>query len=106
MNSFENVSSDGHQMSLVGGGVGGLLAGTDRGFPVGGGANPPGAPAYDFAKISEKLHEIEQILGRWGAPPWIHHCLVSCPRDWGQGYLYSEVQCIMGHVHMRTPLDR
>ena len=25
-----------------------------------------GAPTYDFAKISEKLHEIEKILGRGG----------------------------------------
>ena len=31
----------------------------DPGFPVGGGANPPG----DFAKFSKKLHEIENILG-------------------------------------------
>ena len=42
--------------------------GADPGFPVGGGANPPGgrqpsrgAPTYDFAKYSEKLHEIEKI---------------------------------------------
>ena len=39
--------------------------GADPGFPVGGGANPPGgAPTYDFAKFCEKLHEIEKILGR------------------------------------------
>ena len=31
------------------------------------GANPPGgAPTYDFAKISEKLHGIEKILGSRG----------------------------------------
>ena len=41
------------------------LTGADLGFPVGGGANPPGgAPTYDFAKFCEKLHEIEKILGR------------------------------------------
>ena len=41
--------------------------GADRGFPVGGGANPPmGANIYDFAKFCEKLHEIEKILGRGG----------------------------------------
>ena len=53
------------------------LAGVDPGFPVGGGANPPGeegAPTYDFAKFREKLHEIETILGCRGgrvpgAPP-------------------------------------
>ena len=28
-----------------------------------------GAPTYDFVKFSEKLHEIEKILGRRGAPP-------------------------------------
>ena len=39
--------------------------GADPGFPIGGGANPPGggAPTYDFAKFCEKLHEIEKILG-------------------------------------------
>ena len=44
-----------------------ILSGADPGFPVGGGANPPGeAPTYDFAKFCEKLHEIEKILGRRG----------------------------------------
>ena len=38
----------------------------DPGFPVGGDANPRGAPAYDFVKFCEKLHEIENILGRGG----------------------------------------
>ena len=33
----------------------------DPGFPRGGGANSRGAPTYDFAKFSEKLHEIERI---------------------------------------------
>ena len=35
----------------------------DPGFPRGGGANSlgGGAPTYDFAKISHKLHEIERI---------------------------------------------
>ena len=28
-----------------------------------------GAPTYDFAKFSEKLHEIEKILGHGGTPP-------------------------------------
>ena len=28
-----------------------------------------GAPTYDFAKFSEKLHEIEKILGRRGGAP-------------------------------------
>ena len=52
-----------------------MLAGADPGFPVGGSANPPGAPTYDFAKFSKKMHEIETILGRGGeghtlrAPP-------------------------------------
>ena len=44
-------------------------SGADLGFPVGRGANPPGAPTYDFVKFSEKLHEIEKILVRRGAPP-------------------------------------
>ena len=34
----------------------------DLGFPQVGGANSSvGAPTYDFAKISQKLHEIERI---------------------------------------------
>ena len=44
-------------------------AGADTGFPVGGGANPLGAPTYDFANFSKKLHEVENILGRRGAAP-------------------------------------
>ena len=40
-------------------------SGADPGFSAGGGANPPqGVPTYDFARFSEKLHEIEKILGR------------------------------------------
>ena len=32
---------------------------------MGGGANPPdGAPTYEFARFSQKLHEIKKILGR------------------------------------------
>ena len=42
-------------------------SGADPGFPVGGGADPlGGAPTYDFVKFSEKLHEIEKILGHKG----------------------------------------
>ena len=47
----------------------------DPGFPRGGGANSPGggAPTYDFAKFSQKLHEIERIWAPRGgaslAPP-------------------------------------
>ena len=34
----------------------------DPGIPRGGGANSPGgAPTYDFAKFSQKLHEIERV---------------------------------------------
>ena len=43
------------------------FSGADPGFPVEGGANPPGwGPTYAFAKFPEKLHEIENILGRRG----------------------------------------
>ena len=41
-----------------------IIAVADPGFPRGGGANSPGggeAPTYDFAKFSQKLHEIERI---------------------------------------------
>ena len=40
----------------------------DPGFPQGGGANSPGGvPTYDFAKFSQKLHEIERIWTPRGA---------------------------------------
>ena len=40
----------------------------DPGFPHGGGTNPrgEGAPTYDFAKKSQKLHEVGRILTRRG----------------------------------------
>ena len=54
------------------------LSVADPGFPRGGGANSPGgAPTYDFAKISQTLHEIERIWTRGASlvPPYIRHCL-------------------------------
>ena len=41
----------------------------DPGFSRGGGANPPGAPPYDFAKFSQKLYEIERIWIPGGCVP-------------------------------------
>ena len=60
------------------------MAVADPGFSRGGGANSPGrAPTYDFAKISQKLHEIERIWAPRGdaskillcrsATEWISH---------------------------------
>ena len=44
-----------------------LIAVADPGFPRGGGANSSGgAPTYNFAKFSQKLHEIERIWARGG----------------------------------------
>ena len=40
----------------------------DPGFPRGGGANSRGTPTYDFAKFSQKLHEIERIWTPGGVP--------------------------------------
>ena len=47
----------------------------DPGFPRGGGANSPGgAPSYNFAKFSQKLHEIERIWPpRGGARPKFYY---------------------------------
>ena len=49
----------------------------DPGFPRGGGANSPGGvPTYDFAKICQKLHEIERIWaprGGGGARPKFYY---------------------------------
>ena len=77
------------------------FSGADPGFPVGGGANPPGggAPTYEFAKCREKLHEIEKILGRRGGarrarpppnPPLVlvNRHLTVCSKDWSDEFNY------------------
>ena len=58
----------------------------DPAFPRGGGANSPGGP-NDFAKISQKLHEIERIwTPRGGARPKFYYVdppllnIVSLPK--------------------------
>ena len=47
-----------------------LLSVADPGFPLGGDANPRGggAPTYEFAKFSQKMHAIERIWTRGGVP--------------------------------------
>ena len=46
----------------------------DLGFLRGGGANSlGGAPTYDFAKFSPKLHEIERIWAPGGARPKFYY---------------------------------
>ena len=52
-----------------------FMPGADPEFPVGGAPTLQwGAPTYEFAKFSEKLHEIEKNLGPggWGrgVAPW------------------------------------
>ena len=41
----------------------------DPGFPQGGRQLPRGAPTYDFAKFSRKLHEFERIWVPGGGAP-------------------------------------
>ena len=50
-------------------------------FPEVGAPTPQGGPTYDFAKISQKLHEIERIwaLGGGGARPKFYY--VDPPLD-------------------------
>ena len=53
-------------------------------------ANKLYTPTYDFAKFSEKLHEIEKILGRRGRvpgpPPWGPPLyIMGVPAPWGGG---------------------
>ena len=58
----------------------------DPGFPRGRGANSPGGvPTYDFAKFSQKLHEIERIWTPGGRilrapldPPLVSVCVFVC----------------------------
>ena len=45
------------------------MAGSDPGFSVKGGANPPGGTNIQFCQNFQKVHEIENILGLgrgWG----------------------------------------
>ena len=52
----------------------------DPGFPRGARQPLRGVPTYDFAKFSQKLHEIERIWTPWGRaslaapldPPLVH----------------------------------
>ena len=45
-----------------------IKAGVDPGLPIGGTPTLGEVATYDFAKFPPKLHEIENILGRWGRP--------------------------------------
>ena len=51
-----------------------MTSGADPGFPVGEGADPWGGGASRqhiiLSKFPKKLHEIEKIVGRMGAPPF------------------------------------
>ena len=68
-------------------------SGANPGCPVGGAANPGGrARLYDFSKFSEKLHEIEKILGRWGGMPEVHSLdppLTAITKNHKKGYIGS-----------------
>ena len=58
-------------------------AGADPGFPVGGGANPPGCGRQhtilpNYLENCMKLRKFWPVGGRGrpGMPPWIRHCKV------------------------------
>ena len=70
------------------------ISGADPGFPVGGGPNPPGAPTYNFAKFSIKLHEIKNIFAMEGAHP-VDPPLIRC----------AGCQNIMIATHVRNHTD-
>ena len=82
---------------------------TDPGFLQGGGANPRGggwSPTYDFAEISQKLHEIERIWTPESAAGTV--CTVNKLRTAATGYRFmfanliqSVMVCIIyGILHM------
>ena len=67
--------------------IGHLTSVADPGFPRGGGANSPGgAPTYDFAKISQKLHEIERI---WAPGGGRASKILLCRSATGHGPLFT-----------------
>ena len=76
-------------------------SGADPGFPVGGGCQPSRrrAPAYKFARFSEKLHEIKKMLVRRGGSHWISH--YNYNRE-------SRIVCVCGGggVHARRACTR
>ena len=77
VNKFEQVSSDGHQMSLVGGMVRGSPC------PMSGG----GAGLWGLGLGGEEV-SMSHVWGRGQA----------------KGALYTEVECMMHNGHMRTPM--
>ena len=83
----------------------GATAVADPGFPRGGGANSPGgAPTYDFAKFSQKLHEIERIWtpGGGGGASKILLCRSATaliPLFWTSGDVSSGFQSQSGQPY-------
>ena len=68
--SKEMVEKEGLITSIINyNGSGGSRISPRRGGQLPGG----GAPTYDFAKISQKLHEIERIWTRGGARPQFYY---------------------------------
>ena len=70
----------------------------DLGLPRGGRANPPGgAPTYDFAKFSQKLHEIERIWtpGGGGASPKFYY--VDLPLNIHTSAINAEPKSVVRH---------
>ena len=56
------------------------MSGADKGFPVGGGTDPPGGRQHtilsNFPKNCMKLRKFWAVGGmRTGAPPWIRPCM-------------------------------
>ena len=78
----------------------------DPGFPRGGGANSPGgAPTYDFAKFSQKLHEIERIWAPRGgraspAPPLRSATGYGHFRVPSQKFIWGSTSLIDSHDHI------
>ena len=64
----------------------------DPGFPRGGGANSRGAPTFDFAKFSQKVHEIERIWTPGGACP-------LCPPISATGKVMFSQASVKNSVH-------
>ena len=83
--------------------------GADPGFPVGGGADPPGgeAPTYDFFKISQKLHEIKKILAPLGSATAISLCnIMSFQKEvltlWNFLVLFNLYNCEIVNVNKQS----
>ena len=88
---FDQIPSNGHQISLV-----------ERARAGGGG----GSPCHMSGGVVGRAGAGRvPYLGKGWTQRWVSPCSIS-GGGWGSGTLYIEDHCIMGNGHMGSPVDR